>query len=1023
EQPFTNLPYGTVTFLFTDIEGSTELLKKLGDQYADLLAQQRDLLREIFDRWDGGEVDMQGDSFFYSFPRATQAVSAAVEAQRECCKHDWPEGVELRVRMGLHTGEPLTWTEGYVGMDVHRAARIAAVGHGGQVLLSGTTTPLVIDDLPDGVSVIDLGLHRMKDMRRPERIHQLMIEGLSSDFPPLKSLDARLNNLPTPPTILIGREAELQSAQDLLCRPDVRVLTLSGPGGIGKTRLGLQLASDLLDQFDDGIFFVPLAPVADPMLVPSTIAQTLGVRNTGSQPVLEAVGNYLGSQQVLLFLDNFEHVQDASHELVRVLDICPNLKMLITSREILNIRGEHEFPVGPLPSPELPSSVSLDQVRLIPAVELFSQRAQAVKPNFIIDNQNAHAVAEICTRLDGLPLAIELAAARVKMFAPDALLGRLVDAEGGSTLAVLSRGPRDAPERHRTLVAAMEWSYELLNHDEKNLLQALSVFSGGFTLSAAEKVCCSRGGTSSENTILTQREAILENLASLMDKSLIMQDEGYEGQARFSMLGLIRDFSREKLKENEWEVEIRKRHADYFLAVVEDAKPKLMGSEQEEWLERLEIEHNNIRSSLRWLIDRAEDESGDAEDAASSALRMSGDLWRFWDTHGHNREGREWFREIFSLTDASSIEGVDALIGAAMLARRLSLIDEATQYYNQGLASARELNYKAGIAEILGGLGYLEEYKGAKGETADELYRESLELWRETGDKRGVATALGPLAQRAASDYDFEKATSLFEESLSLFREVGDKREIAGALWNLGQISVSLGRYEKAAEMYRESYALYEELNDLHGVATQLRSLGEIARMVGDLRRAHEQFIEALDTFRSIGDTRCSSIALSGLGETALDQEEATAAIAFALEALSISREIGFQRTEARVLRLLGRCDLAQGDLESARGRYHMSLKIERGLDDLQGIAECLEGFAFIAFIRTEYVVAVQIIHASEALRDRLRTPLPSRETLEFESWKIEARAELGEKEYETARSTGTELTVKQANSMALAGE
>ena len=434
-------PTGTVTLLFTDIEGSTNLLQRLGgEQYAVVLAEQRELLRHVFHAFDGHEVDTQGDAFFVAFARATDAVSAAVAAQRALFTHTWPEGVTVRVRMGLHTGEPARATEGYVGLDVHHAARIMSAGHGGQVLLSQTTRELVVQALPDGVTLFDLGEHRLKDLQRASHLFQLVIVGLPADFPPLKTLDASPNNLPIQPTPLIGREKEVAAVAKLLRREDVRLLTLTGPGGTGKTRLGLQVAAELSDRFADGVFFVNLAPLSDPDLVIPATAQALDLQERAGQPILELMKASLREKQMLLLLDNFEQVVRAALQVAELLAACPKLKILVTSRMALHVRAEQEFAVPPLALPDpkhLPDLVVLSQYE---AVALFIQRARAVKSDFQVTKETAPAVAEICVRLDGLPLAIELAAARIKLFPPQALLARL-----GQRLVVLTGGALGCP--------------------------------------------------------------------------------------------------------------------------------------------------------------------------------------------------------------------------------------------------------------------------------------------------------------------------------------------------------------------------------------------------------------------------------------------------------------------------------------------------------------------------------------------------------------------------------------------------
>src|SRR6266487_3709298 len=483
-----DLPTGTVTLLFTDIEGSTRLLQQLGERYASVLSECRDLLRTTFSEHHGYEVDTQGDAFFVAFTRARDAVSAAVAAQRTLASHRWPEGVTVRVRMGMHTGEPHLASEGYVGLDVHRAARIMSAGHGEQVLLSQTTHDLVEHALPEDVSLVDLGAHRLKDLQHPSHLFQLVIAGLPAGFPPLKTLDAYPNNLPIQPTPLIGREQEVATVAALLRHEDVRLLTLTGPGGTGKTRLGLQVAAELSDRFANGVFFVNLAPLSDPELVIPATAQALDVQERTGQPLLELLKASLREKHLLLLLDNFEQVVRAALQVAELLAACPKLKIMVTSRMALHVSAEQEFAVPPLMLPDpkhLPDLVVLSQYE---AVALFIQRARAVKSDFQVTNATAPAIAEICVRLDGLPLAIELAAARIKLFPPPSLLARL-----SHRLVVLTGGAQDAPARQQTLRDTIEWSYHLLDAGEQRLFRRLSAFVGGCTLEAIEAVCATLG--------------------------------------------------------------------------------------------------------------------------------------------------------------------------------------------------------------------------------------------------------------------------------------------------------------------------------------------------------------------------------------------------------------------------------------------------------------------------------------------------------------------------------------------------
>ncbi len=858
-----------------------------------------------------------------------------------------------------------------------------------------------------------------KDREKRYQTAREILDVLTVDLSSLKSLDTNLNNLPFQPTSLIGRDRDLEILRKLLSQSDVRLLTLTGPGGIGKTRLGLQLAAAISDKFADGVFFVPLAPITDPALVISTVAQTLGVHDRGSQPIFETFREFLSPLKILLFLDSFEHVCEAASEVAQLLETCRYVKFLITSRQALHVRGEHEFLVHPLVFPDISQRLSTDQLAKIPAVELFTQRAQSVKSNFSITDDNAQSVAEICTRLDGLPLAIELAAARVKLFPPKVVLKRLIEADGHSSLQLLSHGPRDVPERHRTLRAAMDWSYTLLDKKEQKLLQTLSVFAGGFTFAAAEAVCCRADcdpDSQSEEALIMD---VMDGLFSLLDKSLLQQEEISEDESRFNMLGLIREYAGEKLLESGQEAIIKTRHAHFFLALAEEAKPKLEGPDQGVWLERLEVEHNNLRSAMGWFLHQSEAGKDKGSKASSSGLRLAGALWQFWDTHGYVSEGRRWLHKMVALSDAPTKDRVDALIGAASLATRQSDMTEALQLFEQAKSIGREIGYKAGIAKALGGMVYAKEFLGADDKLVAALYSESLKLWREIGDKRGIATALGPLARRAASAYKFKEANSLFEESLSLFREVQDKREIAGALWNLGQISVVLGQYDEAREKYSESLEIYEELKDLHGVATQLRGLGKVERYQGNTTQARSLYEKSLESFRTMGDKGCASIALAGLARVALDQADTEGATSLIQECLGLSREISFRAVEADALRLHGRCHLSQGNHKLAQKDFIESLELERELDHREGIVLNLEGIASTAAALSDAEQAARLFSATEALRMNLGISISQVDASDLEKWKKIVRDKLGEEAYESAKAEGSNLTTEQAIELA----
>jgi predicted ATPase/class 3 adenylate cyclase len=631
-------PGGTVTFLFTDIEGSTRLLQQIGAAYSSVLEDQQRLAREAFEATGGRIVDTAGDGLFVVFERARDAFLGAIGAQRALVGHAWPEDVEVRVRMGLHTGEPVVSAAGYVGLDVHRAARISAAAHGGQIVLSETTKQLLGDVLPEGVRLEDLGEHWLKDMPRPERLYQAEVEGLRTEFPPLRAGSTGARSLPSRALPLIGRESELSAICDMLSRDDVRLLTLTGTGGTGKTSLAVEAAGQCIRRFRDGVAYVALAPIADAGLVFAAIAQTLAVTPRGGQQPLDAVIDHLRERRVLLVLDNFEHVVDAAEGIARLVGACPQVKVLATSRFALRLTMEREFPVAPLKTPELGGARVASVIQSYPSVALFTQRAAAVKPGFGLDDESAIAVAEICQRLDGLPLAIELAAARIKLFSPRALLARL-----DRRLEVLSGGARDLPARHRTLRQAMSWSYDLLEAGEQAVFRRLAVFAGGFSFDAAERVC----GAAGEPAL-----PALDGVTALVDKSLLRQISSDE-EPRFAMLETVREFALEHLDASSDGEATRAAHADLLLAVAETAATKLTGAEQAQWVARLQGELDDLRAAFDWAV-----RSGRTTHAlrlSAGCTRKAGSGWRVhWRSSTVPRmppfEPACWLRQRFSLS-------------------------------------------------------------------------------------------------------------------------------------------------------------------------------------------------------------------------------------------------------------------------------------------------------------------------------------------------------------------------------------
>src|SRR5579875_122995 len=952
------LPTGILTLFFTDIEGSTRLLQQLGGKYAGVLRDCRRLLRTAFQLGNGYEVDTQGDAFFVVFERAIDAVTSALTAQRALFTTAWPDEAQVRVRIGIHTGEPQLAEEGYIGLDVHCAARIMNAAHGGQVLLSRSTHDQVVPNLPPGVRLDELGQYHLKDSAGPQELFQVTAPDLPSDFPPPSALSVLypVQNLPAPATSFVGREQEVATLCERLRRPEVRLVTLLGTAGVGKTRLAIQVATQLAGLFVNGVCFVPLEQASDAAGVVPAIAQALNISPEKGLSLLEQVKITLQKQSLLLILDNFEHVIPARRLVADLLTACPRLKILVTSRIMLHLHAEHLFEVHPLGVPNPAQLPDLSILWHNASISLFVQRSQAVQPDFRLTQANAAAIVEICRHLDGIPLAIELAAARSRYFTPQVLLSNL---EKG--LIFLQASSQDLPERQQTLRGAIAWSYNLLQTSQQRVFRRLSVCASGITLEAAGQICTASSPID---------EDILETLEALVDQSMLQMQVLERNEVRFWLLQTLREYGLELLTQNGELKTTQAAFAAYFLSHVERMAPLLIGAGQTDWLDRLDRDYENIRAALEWLLEYAGQENARAE----QALRLCIALMFFWEVRGHIGEGLAFFERSLAHSPhvAPSIQA-QALHAAGFLALMLDEHARAEAFLRQGQLLFRETGDKAGMANILRLQGTLALVKNNY-KVARRLLEEALAIFRERGDVHRTIATRDSLAQIAIAQGDYARARSLLEENLASYRALGEQYNTAYPLYLLARVNfLSRGELSKARSMSQESLSLFAEVGNERLAAHVRNLLGQILLIEGEDATAGVMLEESLIALKTIGDR-------SGIAEVLLN---------------------------------LARLAAYQGDSQTALARCTESWNLLQTIDSKELSAACLEIYGeIVAHSRPQ--LAAQLWGTAATLRASILSPMPPIYRASYLTAVAAVRNHLGQEAFQSAWSEGHGMPLEQ---------
>ena len=993
------------TFLFTDIEGSTRLAQLYPDAMPALLVQHHEILNESIQAQNGYVFRMIGDAFCAAFPSPGDALNAALDAQRRLHQKEWVPA-PIKVRMGIHTGSAQSIEdpngaqyEGYATLALTQ--RIMSAAHGGQILLSQTTFDLLRDRLPEQAQLMDMGECRLKDVFQPEHIYQVVVPDLPSKFPPLNILEIARHNLPTQLTSFIGREKEIAQIKNEL--NDHRLITLTGSGGTGKTRLSLQVAAEVMDSFPDGVWFLDLAPVTDPTLVSHTLGNLLGLRESAEskRTITELVCGYFHSRKALLVFDNCEHlIESCARFADLLLRSCKGLKILASSREALGVAGEMAWRVPSLSLPNIRQLPPIEQLSQYEAVRLFIERATLVQPRFTVTKDNAPAIAQICCRLDGIPLAIELAAARASVLTLDQIAKRLDD-----RFRLLTGGARTALPRQQTLRALIDWSYNLLSTEESLLFRRLAVFVGGWTLEGAEAVCSGEGDIP-EGGI--ESHQVLDLLSQLVKKSLVaMMEEN--GESRYHRLETIRQYAREKLFETDEAARIRDRHLDYFIQLAEQGFEELQGPNDLTWIEKLELEHDNFRTALSWSL-----ESPDVD--PQKALQLGSALQDFWDILGYTSEGYKWLSEALTRApDTLTGHRCRALIGIGMLCFRLSRFKDAAAYLGDALNLARQLNIAPLIIRSLLWSGNVMEDQVE----SRKCFKEAIALARTTRNPPYLADSLAARPFIYA-DYVIEAIDSIesLEEARVIAEKLGNARLRAFVLWVYGGFERQRARYDSAISMLQESLRLSQLLKDRHSAAHCLLMLGRTTAQQTHYRDAIRYEEQALQILRDLSDQYCSAWSLLFLGWSAYLAGNSGQAIEHLEESLLIYRETDIKVEPSLPMLTLGRIAASHGNIKKAKGLFLEALELLKLQEWTYWLAQCLEGVCALPIIPLDN--AATLLGKAEAIRQKEAFVIPTSERLLVDPIVEKLQSQLGKEACDSARAVGMTLSSQQASDEAI---